>query len=317
MQCFARRTVRIDIDGDHQTQRIGFQNVLGAVQRFVDVRIQLLFRKDIAVGENRRDENLVASAGSVIDAELGAEHRSYTLAGILPALLRQTRRVDHRPGQQIDIADETIRHLLAQRCQTLAAQMTPQRGDGLVVLALGILALRSVILVGFEKVLEVIRIRLLFLLVDLGQRMVELPGRLHPLRGGLGKDRTFLSRRNIPAGLAQTLVKLKPLLLLFGNTSFLLLEGILRLGTLLLEALLHQRNARILDAPAGLRLVIHEVLRELGHIAGAVFRRRDEPAEAGLLAQIGDVLHQLLRLVEVGIALLPGGLYQPRFYFLI
>ena len=32
MQCLARRTVRIDIDGDHQTQRIGFQNVLGAVQ---------------------------------------------------------------------------------------------------------------------------------------------------------------------------------------------------------------------------------------------------------------------------------------------
>jgi len=51
----------------------------------------------------------------------------------------------------------------------------------------------------------------------------------------LGKDRTFLSRRNLPAGLAQTLVKLKPLLLLFGNTSFLLLEGILRLGALLLE----------------------------------------------------------------------------------
>lgn len=150
MQCLARRTVRIDIDGDHQTQRIGFQNVLGAVQRLVDIRIQFLFRKDIAVGENRRDENLVALAGRVIDAELGTEHRSYALAGILPPLLRQTRRVDHRPSQQIDIADETIRHLLSQRCQTLVAQMASQRGDGLVVLALGILALRSVILVGFE-----------------------------------------------------------------------------------------------------------------------------------------------------------------------
>ena len=259
----------------------------------------------------------MAPAGSVINAELGAEHRSYTLAGILPPFLSQTRRVDHRPGQQIDITDETIRHLLAQRCQTLVAQMAPQRGDGLIVLALGILALRSVIFVGFEKILEMIRIRLLFLLVDLGQRMVELPGRLHTLRGGLGEDRTFLSRRNLPADLTQTLVKLKPFLLLFGNTSFLLLEGILRLGALLLEALLHQRNARILDAPAGLRFVIHEVLRELGYIAGAVLRRRDEPAEAGLLAQIGDVLHQLLRLVEVGVTLLPSGLYQPRFYFLI
>ena len=201
VQRFTGRPVRIDIDGDHKPQRIGFQNVLGAIERFVDVRIQFGFRKHIAVGQNRRDENLVALAGRIVDTELGAEHRSDSLAGILPTLLRQPCRIDHRPRQQIDIADEPVRHLLAQCSQTLIAQMAAQLGDGLAVLALGLLAFRRIILVGFEKVLEMIRIRFLFFLVDLGQRMIEPLGGLHPLGRCLCENRPLLSGVTFPPAL--------------------------------------------------------------------------------------------------------------------
>ena len=148
-----------------------------------------------------------------------------------------------------------------------------------------------------------IRIRFLFFLVDLGQRMIEPLGGLHPLGRCLCENRPLLSRCDLPAGLAQPLVKLETLLLLFGDTRLLLLEGLLRLGALFLETLLHQRDACVLDTLASLRLEIDEVLRERVHIGCTVLRRRNEPADIEILTDIGDLIHQVLRLVQISLAL--------------